>query len=221
MTSDTLSAENRALIESVFEYVPDWIEQRHNGIGRLLDAARRPATPAEGGCFECGHELHGPFCPACNPEMFPTHARGGTPYAELVEVVMAAEGAWNACREPTPVEAITYIRAVRDLVLALSAPPVVGGGNEPPWPQSDPGYFRKGVGWRAYYAGEPREASPYPDGELKAAREEGWDAAQAVEFAKGNRTQMACARDHECRCLASGLDRTKCPSWQSAAEKGQ
>lgn len=138
----------------------------------------------------------------------PPHARGGTPYAELVEEARAEyEGIADD-------QISRQGRIIRRLAEALSAPPVVGGGNEPPWPQSDPGYFRKGVGWRAYYDGEPREASPYPDGELKAAREEGWDAAQAVEFAKGNRTQPHCARDHECRCLASNLDRTKCPSWR-------
>ena len=31
------------------------------GILRAAEGARR------GGCFECGHELAAPFCPACNP----------------------------------------------------------------------------------------------------------------------------------------------------------
>lgn len=32
-------------------------------------AALSHVPDGEGNCFECGHELHAPFCPACNPEM--------------------------------------------------------------------------------------------------------------------------------------------------------
>jgi hypothetical protein len=48
-------------------------------LAMLVERRSRPALAAlashtakpsgEGKCFECGHELHAPFCPACNPEM--------------------------------------------------------------------------------------------------------------------------------------------------------
>jgi hypothetical protein len=44
-------------------YAQRYDEARAN----LLAALQLP--PSEGRCFECGHELHAPFCPACNPEM--------------------------------------------------------------------------------------------------------------------------------------------------------
>lgn len=47
--------------------------------GYLRELAMRNTSPAPAQpgdlmlctttCFECGHELHAPFCPACNPEM--------------------------------------------------------------------------------------------------------------------------------------------------------
>lgn len=40
-----LSAENLALVERVFQYVPSWVERHRNGLNRLLDAARADATP--------------------------------------------------------------------------------------------------------------------------------------------------------------------------------
>ena len=42
----------------------------------LIALARRAVCGA-GQCFECGHELHAPFCPVCNPEMV-SRAVGGS-----------------------------------------------------------------------------------------------------------------------------------------------
>jgi hypothetical protein len=72
-----LSAENRALVAAQWP-IPlpagpdDVVSLRVTLLNRLLDAARedgRASPPQDHACFECGHELHAPFCPACNPEM--------------------------------------------------------------------------------------------------------------------------------------------------------
>lgn len=33
------------------------------------DGALKSIVERKGYCFECGHELHAPFCPVCNPEL--------------------------------------------------------------------------------------------------------------------------------------------------------
>ena len=62
------------------DYLPDEVAAREFAakfpatflaiVGAGAQAAESGACPAATACFECGHDLHAPFCPACNPEIF-------------------------------------------------------------------------------------------------------------------------------------------------------